>query len=312
MQPAHGIMFHHFRDHRHPDGQGALDAGQFDAMLNYLGIERFLTAQDWVDRVRADALKPGDLCLSFDDALRCQYDVALPVMRHYGLTAFWFVYSSVFQGGREPLEVFRYFRSVAFDGIDAFYDAFDAAAAESPYAAAIQAADAATDYTRHLAEHSMYSTRDRRFRYLRDRVLGAESYNALMWLLIDRLGWRERIPYDLLWQDDACLRQLDASGHVIGLHSYSHPTDLKALPVADQRREYARNFDHLTSCLGKPVKVMSHPCNSYSDQTLAILRDLGIDIGFRSNMSKLDGSHLELPRKDHALVSADMLQRKLD
>jgi hypothetical protein len=46
---------------------------------------------------------------------------------------------------------------------------------------------------------------------------------------------------------------------------------------------------------------MSHPCNSYNDATLVILRELGIVLGFCSNMLRpIAPSPLEYPREDHA------------
>jgi hypothetical protein len=46
--------------------------------------------------------------------------------------------------------------------------------------------------------------------------------------------------------------------------------------------------------------AMSHPCNSYNQATLEILRELGITLGFRANMASGFSSELELPREDHA------------
>jgi peptidoglycan/xylan/chitin deacetylase (PgdA/CDA1 family) len=306
MAFAHGIMLHHFCDDRHPRGQGAITAEEFADMIRWLGPERILSAQDWLRLAREGALKENHLCLTFDDALRCQYDVAVPVLERFGLTAFWFVYSSVFEGGVEPLEVFRFFRTAAFDDIDAFYAAFDRAAASSDCADLVAAADRTVDYGRHLAEFSLYSLADRRFRYLRDRVLGPAAYNAVMWKMIDDLGWRDRIPPSLLWMDDSCLKKLADTGHVVGLHSHSHPTVLAKLPPAEQRREYERNAAHLSRCLGASPVAMSHPCNSYSDDTLSILREMKIELGFRSNMAQPGLSILEMPRRDHADVMSEM------
>jgi peptidoglycan/xylan/chitin deacetylase (PgdA/CDA1 family) len=302
----HGIMLHHFCDDRHPKGQGAISGDEFARLIEWLGPARLLPAREWLRRAEAGALEDEHLCLTFDDALRCQYDVALPVLRRYALTAFWFVYSSVFEGGIEPLEVFRYFRTAAFSDIDAFYAAFDRAAATSPYAGIIQAADGATDYARHLKDFDFYSQADRRFRYLRDHVLGNAAYEAIMWQMIRETGWEDRISPKLLWIDDVALASLAADGHVIGLHSYSHPTVLASLSAADQELEYARNARHLTKCLGAPPAAMSHPCNSYNATTLDILARMGIRLGFRSNMAKLDGGALEMPRRDHSSIMAEM------
>ena len=93
MIAAHGIMFHHFRNREHPSGQGAISADEFRALVEDVGIERILPAREWFRRAVEGTLNEQDRCLSFDDGLRCQYDVAFPVMRELGLTAFWFPYT---------------------------------------------------------------------------------------------------------------------------------------------------------------------------------------------------------------------------
>jgi peptidoglycan/xylan/chitin deacetylase (PgdA/CDA1 family) len=283
----HGLMFHHFHDQRHPRGQGAIDAACFEAVLTRSGVDRFLPADEFMRRAIAKELRRGDLCVTFDDALRCQYDVALPVLRRLGLTAFWFVYSGVFEGHREPLEIFRYFRTVAFPEIDRFYAAFDAALAESKHADLVAAQSRGVDFSTHLGEVAVYSLADRRFRYLRDRILGPARYTDVMWGMIHRAGYDDLIPSELLWMDDANLRELQSEGHVIGLHSYSHPTELKSLPISEQREEYQRNAAHLTRVIGQEPRTMSHPCNSYGSETLDLLRAMGIAIGFTRSLNCL-------------------------
>jgi peptidoglycan/xylan/chitin deacetylase (PgdA/CDA1 family) len=298
----HGLMFHHFFDDRHPKGQGAIDAACFARLLKEIGIDRILSPAVWTERALSGGLRDGDLCLTFDDALRCQYDVALPVMDDLGLTAFWFVYSSVFEGGREPLEIFRYFRTVAFPDIDAFYAAFDAAVAQSDYAELARTKLAGVDIASHLTEATFYTLADRRFRYMRDLVLGPACYEAVMWQMIRSAGFEHSIPSDLLWLDNDNLRDLAVRGHAIGLHSYSHPTRLADLTPERQREEYARNADHLTRVVGTLPITMSHPCGSYTAETLDLLKAMGIRLGFRANLAQPDYSLLELPRIDHAIL----------
>src|SRR5262245_4287525 len=122
--PAHGVMFHHFHDSIHPAGQGSISAEQLTGIIESIGPERIIPARDFLLCARNKALGQGAVCLTFDDNLRCQYDVARPVLDHYGLTAFWFVYTSVLQGNIEPLEVYRHFRMTQFASVDAFYEAF--------------------------------------------------------------------------------------------------------------------------------------------------------------------------------------------
>jgi hypothetical protein len=73
--------------------------------------------------------------------------------------------------------------------------------------------------------------------------------------------------------------------------------------------EYQKNYKHLSKSIGKPIKVMSHPCGDYNQDTLDILSAMGLTIGFRSNMFvKNIRSSLEIPREDHANVFKEMQQ----
>ena len=56
------------------------------------------------------------------------------------------------------------------------------------------------------------------------------------------------------------------------------------------------------------IKYMSHPCGSYNEDTLQILKELGIELGFKQimtiepekGMKKINNSFLEIARQDHA------------
>jgi peptidoglycan/xylan/chitin deacetylase (PgdA/CDA1 family) len=153
----------------------------------------------------------------------------------------------------------------------------------------------------YMAAFPFYTRNDRIFRYLRDSVLGEARYDAVMQEMMrdsnfDAAGLSER-----LWMNDAHLKTLRDAGHIVGLHSYSHPTCLSDKNAAAQASEYQRNFDHLTRVLGEAPTSMSHPCNSYNADTIAILLRLGIRIGFRANMERIaDCFPFEFPREDHA------------
>jgi peptidoglycan/xylan/chitin deacetylase (PgdA/CDA1 family) len=103
-----------------------------------------------------------------------------------------------------------------------------------------------------------------------------------------------------LWMDADCLLDLRDRGHVIGLHSHTHPTQMAKLSPADQEKEYAANFSILEKVLGKRPSTMSHPCNSYDKETLAILKKMGIQLGFRAEpVGSPTYGLLEWPREDH-------------
>ena len=51
------------------------------------------------------------------------------------------------------------------------------------------------------------------------------------------------------------------------------------------------------------IFAMSHPVNSYNQNTLKILKNLDITIGFRADMNPMK-SNLEIPRQDHSIISS--------
>lgn len=300
--PAHGIMFHHFHGERHPPVQGSMSAAELAELIQFVGRERLRPAREWLGRALHGSLEEGDLCLTFDDNLRCQYDVALPVLRDFGITAFWFVQTSVLEGNLERLEIYRTFRTRCFETVEAFYESFYEVLDPHELLRAL----ARFDPTSYLADYPFYSDADREFRYVRDELLGPERYMDAMDRLIAARGQTLAGLAEGLWMTPGQLCGLHAEGHVIGLHSHTHPTRMAELPVDVQRNEYQQNHRFLASLLGAPPTVVSHPCNSYGGRTLAILQRLGVQVGFRANMVLWEHGPLEYPREDHANVLREM------
>ncbi len=78
---GHGIMFHHFHDDEHPKSQGSIDQANLLSMIEFLNLEyKILDSNEFINKSLKKTLKDNEICLTFDDALKCQYDVALPVL----------------------------------------------------------------------------------------------------------------------------------------------------------------------------------------------------------------------------------------
>jgi len=300
-------MFHHFHQPGARFGQGSITADRFADMLDFVGRDLFLPAEEWHQRAIEKKLGKDDLCITFDDNLMCQYEIAAPVLESYGLTGFFFIYSSVCGGNIENLEVYRVFRSEYFDSIPAFYEAFEREAeARLPE---INLPGRMKDFNPadNLQSFAFYTAEDKRFRFIRDDVLGPEDYSLVMDAMIAQRGLKKDILAQHLWMDDHCLRSLGKKGHIIGLHSYSHPTRLCNLARETQAEEYRKNYEHIAQAIGVKPTSMSHPCNSYNRETLEILGELGIRVGFCATMCEIeDRGPLEFPRKDHANILREM------
>lgn len=301
----HGIVFHYFRGGTYKPAQGAISAEEFEQMLLFVGLENILPAREWLDRAEEGKLKETDLCITFDDGLREQYDIAVPILKKYDQTAFFFIYSSPMEGIPVKLELYRYVRNACFPSMNDFYDAFDRKIAHSAYVEECEQALRTFDHREYLKQFSFHTPEDKKFRFLRDDVLKDNQYDAVMQTMIDALTEQGvfdagRVSRDL-WMDDAALRDLDSAGHVVGLHSYTHPTTLGRMRAEDQHDEYRKNFAHLSRVLSSTPRTMSHPCNSFNAATVTVLQELGITTGFRTDMGKGNGPY-KWPRRDSAFL----------
>ena len=306
---THSVMFHHFHSDEHLPAQGSLDKKDFREMLLWLAKNySLLGANDYKNKFESNSLSNSDICLSFDDALKCQYDIAFPVLNEFGLDAFFFVYSSAFSDKPDFLEIYRYFRTSLYNNIDEFYIDFFEIVEQLDTEAFANHKSLYTNLN-YLSAFPFYSENDKWFRYLRDQYLESVRYQEVMDSMMSVKGFNIDGAKKNLWMSEVELGTIYLNGHTIGLHSFSHPTRMSKLSKSEQEIEYQKNFDHLSKITGNPIKVMSHPCGDYNQDTLDILNSMNIGMGFRSSMSVTDiNSSLEIPRDDHANVFKEMRQ----
>lgn len=309
----HGLMFHYF----HPAGegprdQGSLSADDFEQILLFVGLDNILSPEEWILRLKKQRLKPADVCITFDDGLRCQYDVCLPVLEKYGLRAFWFIYSSVFEGQLGKLDVYRILRTRFFKNNDEFYGHFLERLLQEDRDT-LQSSKYGFYYLQRKTMCPFYSDGDIQYRFLRDEVLGRSKFEETMEEIALEAGVYENDALlRNIWLSDAHLSELTDSGHLIGLHSYDHPTAIAQLSYEEQLSQYTKNFCHIASVCGKKPVSMSHPCNSFNEGTIRILRGLGVGCGFISNMGVERAfedrlSHkLQIPREDSTEIIKQM------
>ena len=72
------------------------------------------------------------------------------------------------------------------------------------------------------------------------------------------------------------------------MHAHNHHTLLEKLNYDEQKYEYEKCLSSISNILDKPkneIKYMSHPCGSYNNDTLEILKELGVELGFKQIMT---------------------------
>ncbi len=311
----HGIMFHHFHDDGiHTKGQGSIDKDDFYKMINFIGRNNILDADIFFEKFKNNKLKENEVCLTFDDAIKCQIDVALPILEELKIKSFFFVYTSMFEEKPDNLEIFRYFRMNYFKNVDEFYKSFYQFLNKD---LKIFFKNNNDKVKATKIKFPNYSLEDIKFRLVRDIFLMKENYEDIMFIMLKekKVNYKNLFK-ELFFQKDDLIK-LDNLGHLIGLHSHNHPTLMDKLNYDEQKIEYEKCLTSISNILNKPknqIKYMSHPCGSYNKDTFEILKELGIELGFKQimtiepekGMQKINNSFLEIARKNHCEIYTEM------
>ncbi len=307
----HGIMFHHFHDEVvHTKGQGSIDKDDFFKIINFIGRKNILDADVFFEKFKQNKLQNNEVCLTFDDAIKSQIDIALPVLEELKIKSFFFVYTSMFEGSPDNLEIFRFFRTNYFKSINEFYINFYKAIDKDLKSFFEKNSDKINEKKN---KFPFYTIEDIKFRLVRDIFLTKSQYEENMFKMMKENKINNKDFYKKLFFQKSDLQTLNNLGHLIGLHSHNHPTLFEKLNLNEQKNEYEKCLTLISKILEKPkseIKYMSHPCGSYNYDTLKVLKELGIELGFKQimtierekGMSKVNNSFLEIAREDHTNI----------
>ena len=105
-------------------GQGSISRDEFNNIIKFIGKKNILDPIVFIEKLNKNSLKKNEVCFTFDDAIKCQIDIALPVLEDLKIKSFFFVYTCMFEGKPDYLEIFRYFRLNFFKDIKEFYKIF--------------------------------------------------------------------------------------------------------------------------------------------------------------------------------------------
>jgi peptidoglycan/xylan/chitin deacetylase (PgdA/CDA1 family) len=254
------IMLHHFHGGDHQPSQGSLSESQFKQLL----------------------IAEPDADLVFDDGLKCQYDIAFPVLKEMDRKGIFCVCTGHFEDKPATVEIFRWMRHKI--GLEDFYKQFHEIMKPS--------------FDDPSAFPDFYTENDRVFQLTRDAI-GPTAYNMIMSDMFRSLqgyhGYSEIANKVYMSQDD--MRDIAQSHCELGLHTHTHPLNLSELPAAEQRAEWQSNIDWVKSLTSKMISSASYPSNSFNGVTKIILGSIGIPFAYRAD--EQHNGNRELPRVDH-------------
>ena len=181
----HGIMFHHFHDNKiHPKSQGSITKDDFFKLIKFIGRKNILDADVFIEKIKQKKIKTNQVCFTFDDGIKSQIDIALPVLQDLKIKSFFYPYTSMFDGKPDNIEVFRYFRTNYFKNINEFYTFFFNQILNS---------DLRIFFKKNSHKISIikkklpfYSYSDIKFRLARDFYLDKKRYEEIMFKMIKK------------------------------------------------------------------------------------------------------------------------------
>lgn len=312
---SHGLMFHHLHDDKkYKKGQGSVSSKEFYKIIDFVGEKNILDAPEFINRLKEKKLSSKNICLTFDDGLKSQYDIASPILKSLNKKAFFFTPSAIFTNKNHRLEMYRYFRTNFFKNIENFSEEFFAIVENSLKLNIDKAIK-----ERHLKifgypikewkkKFPYFSDNDIKFRIVRDSILSEKKYDLIMEKFFKKYKFKKKEVLSKIFFTEENVKKLHSYGHIIGLHSHSHPTMISNMSYKNQKIEYKLNKKYLENITNYTIKTMSHPCGSYNFNTLKILKKLNIEIGFKQimtkdkRMKKINQSHLEIARHDSSSI----------
>jgi len=310
-------MFHHLHDNKmHKSGQGSISVNNYYKIIDFIGEKNILDADDFLERLKINKLEKKNVCLTFDDSLKSQFDLGKKLLNSIKRKAFFFINSSMFKGKNNKLELYRYFRTNCFLSIEEFYNLFFKQAEDYlniNIDKKIQNKNYKI-YGYNLKEwrrnFPYFSKNDIKFRIARDNILSSKKYDLIMKNLFKIKKFNFKKEEKNLFFSEENIIDLKKSGHEVGLHSHSHPFLISKFSFKKQMYEYSTNKNILEKILRNyKIKSMSHPCGSYNRNTLKVLKKLNIEIGFKQimkidkNMKKINNSNLEIARHDSPAIA---------
>ena len=239
--------------------------------FNVLPLSSALLAMD------AGTLPARAIAITFDDGYRSVHELALPVLRKFGLPATVFV-TSGYVGERNM-----------------WNDRIIEAVQGLP--------DGSLDLTElGLDEYSLHTLADRKHTLASltetSKYLPPQGRTALIERLETMVG--EELAYGLMLTPEMVVN-LDRNGIEIGAHTISHPI-LTSLDDQSAQLEIAGGKAELETLIGKPVRLFAYPNGKvgkdFDARHVGMVREAGFDAGFTTAVGAVTrhGDRFQLPR----------------
>ena len=172
-------MFHRFNDENNVStGQGSISQKTLEDFINRKGENNFFKNNDIENLKRGIPIPKNKILFTFDDGLSSQFYSAKPLLDNYGIKAFWFIYTKIFEGIYDENEILNYFIVRNFKNFDQFYRNFETLI--NPCFLNWESKEF-KNYCNDLdSRFSFYSLSDKKYRFLRNKILSKKELKELI------------------------------------------------------------------------------------------------------------------------------------
>ncbi|MCD2519389.1 polysaccharide deacetylase family protein [Massilia sp. G4R7] len=273
------INYHRVLPVHHPLLASEPDVVTFEWQMEVLArCFHVLPLREAVARLEAGKrLPPRAVCITFDDGYRSIHDLALPVLRRFGLPATVFVTSGHVDKGNmwndRIIEAVRMLPDGPLDLRDLGLGAYSLRSLDDRMAAI----GVLTERSKYLPPPERSSVIER----------------------LSTLAGDTMTPELMLTRD--MLLNLDRHGIEIGAHTVTHPI-LTSLDDSAARSEIVAGKQQLEAILGKPVRLFAYPNGKvgmdFDQRHVAMVREAGFDAAFTTAVGAItpEQDRFQLPR----------------
>jgi peptidoglycan/xylan/chitin deacetylase (PgdA/CDA1 family) len=293
-------MFHDFMKDNSVGTQGAVSEENFYKIIDFCNTDKISNPHIIIENTKKNLEK--SLFLTFDDGLLSQFDIALQILEERNIKGLFFVHSKPLIGEYDIHQITRNFKNTKhFDTVDEF-NSLLIEVLKSTFSDK-EKSKIEKDFreSKYLDEYNFYSESDRELRYIRDFKVTLEQYQDSILSLMNEKGINIEDLIEQTYMNKKMLKEVAEKGHVIGLHSHSHPTNLARMTEEEQYFELNTNSEILEEIIGYKPKAISYPSNSYNQFTIEVLKKLKVNYGFRAN-DQINLDPYELARIDATYI----------
>ena len=237
------IMFHHFHSKKYTKSNGSISRKDFIKILTKININKITSSENFL-------INKKNICLTFDDSLKCQYDIAFPILKKLNIKAFWFIYSSSLTPNKSNIELFRKFRNTKYKKFDNFYMDF-LKLLKNKKDVDLFLTNNKKNIKKIKKEYSFYSINEIKFRLIRDKFLKKNQYNKIIQKMYKNKNFDFKKEIKNIFLNKKEIKDLSNDGQIIGLHSHNHPTKISLLKKKEQYIEYITNKKILEKIIKK-------------------------------------------------------------